>query len=88
MNSNPHYKYDLPLKHLPIDARNVKLEWFIGGVFYFISFDVEEGEPKANLDFKIPGQRGGTHRSRYYGKLEGVSQKVLDLVNEVQKKKW
>ena len=33
MNSNPHYKYDLPLKHLPINARNVKLEWFIGLCF-------------------------------------------------------
>ena len=86
MNSNPHYKYDLPLKHLPINARNVKLEWFIGGVFYFISFDVDDGEPKANFDFKIPGERGGTHRSRYYGKLEGVSKEALSLVNKAQKK--
>ncbi len=73
MNSNPHYHYDLPLKHLPIEARNVKLEWIIGGVFYVIDFDVGSGVPPANFDFEIPGSRGGTHRTRYFGQVEGIT---------------
>lgn len=86
MNSNPHYKYHLPLEYLPVEARNVKLEWFIGGVFYFISFDVEVGEPKANIDFEIPGIRGGTHRTRYYGHIEGVDQETVELAKKARGK--
>ena len=74
INSNSHYAYDIPFGDLPVEARNVALEWFIGGVFYFLSFDLEEGEPFANLDFEIPGLRGGTHRKRFYGQLEGVDE--------------
>ena len=85
MNSNPHYKYDLPLKYLPAEARNVKVEWFIGGVFYFITFDIGDGLPYANFDFEIPGPRGGTHRTRYHGQIEGVSREAQDLAIEAQK---
>jgi len=86
MNSNAHYKYHLPLEHLPVEARNVKVEWIIGGVFYFITFDVGEGEPKANIDFKIPGVRGGTHRSRYYGHSEGITKEALELAFKAREK--
>jgi len=85
MNSNPHYKYNLPLEYLPIEARNVKLEWIIGGVFYVITFDVGEGMPHADIDFQIPGVRGGSHRTRYYGHLEGVSKEACDLAVEARK---
>jgi ubiquinone/menaquinone biosynthesis C-methylase UbiE len=86
MNSNAHYKYHLPLEHLPVEARDVKIEWFIGGVFYFISFNVADAEPKANIDFEIPGIRGGTHRTRYYGHLEGVSQEAIELAYQARVK--
>jgi len=86
MNSNPHYKYELPLDKLPREARNVKLEWFIGGVFYFISFDVGTGEPHANFDFEIPGARGGTHRTRYYGHLEGFTPEAIELAKKAREK--
>lgn len=86
MNSNPHYRYDLPLQYLPVEARNVKLEWIIGGVFYVISFDVGEGEPYANFDFEIPGPRGGTHRTRYYGNIEGVSPNTKQLAQRAREK--
>lgn len=76
MNSNPHYRYPLPLEHMPIEARDVKLEWVLGGVFYVISFTVGEGEPPADFDFPIPGPRGGTHRTRYHGHLEGVTEEA------------
>lgn len=86
MNSNHHYKFGLPLDYLPVEARNVKLEWFVGGVFYYISFDVGVGEPYANFDFEIPGVRGGTHRTRYYGHLEGLSQEAIQLANKARGK--
>lgn len=86
MNSNPHYKYELPLQYLPIEARNVMIEWIIGGVFYVISFDVGEGAPKADIDFEIPGIRGGTHRTRYYGMIEGVKEETKQIAIKARHK--
>jgi ubiquinone/menaquinone biosynthesis C-methylase UbiE len=85
MNSNPHYKYSLPLEHLPVEARNVKFEWIIGGVFYIMSFEVGEGMPYADFDFEIPGPRGGTHRTRYYGHIEGVSVEARAMASKARK---
>ena len=76
MNSNPHYRYKLPLKFLPIEARNVQINWLLGGVFYVITFEVGSGEPSADFDFEIPGLRGGTHRTRFEGMLEGVPKEL------------
>jgi len=82
MNSNPHYVYPLPLAHLPVEARQTRLRWIIGEVFYVIDFVVGVGTPPANLDFSIPGPRGGTHRTRYYGQLEGVSPEAKRAAQE------
>jgi len=82
MNSNPLYRYDLPLRHLPVCSREVKIEWILGGVFYVIEYSVGEGEPFADLDFEIPGVRGGTHRTRYCGILEGVSPEAKKLAGD------
>ncbi|TDP71392.1 methyltransferase domain-containing protein [Roseateles toxinivorans] len=84
MNSNPHYRYELPLQHMPVQARKVKLEWIIGGVFYVIEFDVGQGVPEADFDFEIPGPRGGSHRTRYYGHLEGVSEATRQLAQRAR----
>lgn len=86
MNSNSHYKFDLPLEFLHPSSRDVKIEYIIGGVFYLISYTVSEGEPYGNFDFKIPGIRGGTHRTRYYGHLEGVDQKTIELAKLAREK--
>ena len=58
----------------------------MGGVFYYLSFDVGVGEPYADFDFEIPGPRGGTHRTRYYGTLEGVSLETKELATKARKK--
>jgi ubiquinone/menaquinone biosynthesis C-methylase UbiE len=84
MNSNPEFTYQLPLDKLPVEARKTKLEWIIGGVFYILDFVVGEGEPKADLDFPIPGVRGGTHRTRFYGQLEGVTPEAKRLAQEAR----
>lgn len=82
INSNPHYNYELPLAYMHESARNVKVEYIIGGVFYYIYYTVGEGDPYADFDFEIPGPRGGTHRTRYYGHLEGVSQEAIELASK------
>lgn len=84
MNSNHHYKFKIPFEDLPVEARNVKLEWIIGGVFYYFSFDVGEGTPYADLEFEIPGARGGTHKTRFYGQIEGVTQEAIELAKKAR----
>ena len=79
INSNPEFAYPLPLDKLPVEARKVSVEWIIGGVFYLIDFVVGEGQPRADFDFPIPGVRGGTHRTRLYGQLEGVSPETKEF---------
>jgi ubiquinone/menaquinone biosynthesis C-methylase UbiE len=78
-NYNKQFLADIPFSSLPVQAREVRCQWIIGGVFYLIDFRVGEGEPYANFDFEIPGIRGGTHRTRYYGQLEGVKPETRDL---------
>tara|TARA_Y100000389_G_scaffold152542_1_gene152578 strand:+ start:5125 stop:6105 length:981 start_codon:yes stop_codon:yes gene_type:complete len=78
-NYNKQFLAEVPFKDLPIDAREVKCQWIIGGVFYLIDFRVGEGEPYANFDFEIPGARGGTHKTRYFGTLEGVKEETANL---------
>lgn len=86
VHSNPLFKYDLPIDILPVEARNVSVKWIIGGVYYLIAFEVGEGEPKANIDIAIPGKRGGTLRTRYYGQLEGVEAEIKEKISELAKK--
>ena len=86
MNSNPHYNYELPLEFMHVSARNVSIKYIIGGVFYFISYTIGSGEPYADFDFEIPGLRGGTHRTRYYGHLEGVKEETKKLACEAREK--
>jgi ubiquinone/menaquinone biosynthesis C-methylase UbiE len=78
-NYNRQFLSAVPFESLPIQARDVTCRWIIGGVFYLIDFKVGEGEIKANFDFPIPGVRGGTHKTRYYGNLEGVRPETKEL---------
>lgn len=73
MNSNRLYTFEPPLDVLPPSARRAGVRWLIGDAFYVIDFTVAEGHPKVDLDLPIKGRRGGTHRTRYFGALEGVT---------------
>lgn len=86
INSNPEFAHTISLEKLPVEARKTRIEWIIGGVFYVIDFEVGEGEPKADFDFEIPGIRGGTHRTRYFGQLEGVTPEAKTLAHEARAK--
>lgn len=87
INHNTHYANVLDLKGLPIEARNVSLSWILNGAGFCIEFEIGEGEPEGNFDFQIPGERGGTLRTRYYGKLEGVAPEVKELAYKARAKK-
>jgi ubiquinone/menaquinone biosynthesis C-methylase UbiE len=86
LNNNPLFKNTLPLADLPVEARNVSLQWVVGGVYYLIEFEVGVGEPQADFDLEIPGKRGGSLRSRYYGKLEGVTPEAHKLAQKARDK--
>jgi len=85
-NSNPLFKYEIPLKDIPIEARDVKVEWIMMGAFFLLEFTIGEGEPVANYHIPIPSDRGGTHWSRYYGNLEGISDETKKLAQKAREK--
>lgn len=80
INSNPLFSHSAPLDKVPISARNVACRWILGGSFYLISFESSTSEPQLDLDVEFPGWRGGSHRTRYFGRLEGVSPQLRETV--------
>lgn len=86
INNNPMFEYDAPLKYIPVEARNVGIRWIIGNVHYVVDYTVGVGEPKGNFDLILPGERGGSFNTRYYGKLEGVTKEAKELAIKARKK--
>ena len=82
--NNPLFKKPIPFEDLPVEARDVVVRWLVGGVYYLIEFTVGDGEPKADFDLPIPGRRGGTLRTRFYGKLEGVTPEAVQLAEKAR----
>jgi SAM-dependent methyltransferase len=81
-NSNPLFDHTAPVDKVPAGARDVSVRWVLNGAFYVISFEVADGAPGLDLDARIPGARGGSHRTRFYGRLEGVSPELRERVIE------
>jgi hypothetical protein len=86
LNNNPLFKKPIPFEEIPVEAREVIVRWVVGGVYYLIEFVVGEGEPQADFDLEIPGRRGGSLRSRFSGKLEGVKPETQRLAWLAQEK--
>ena len=86
LNNNSLFKQPVPLEQLPVEARMVTVRWVVGGAYYTIDFTVGAGEPEANFDLEIPGQRGGTLRTRYHGRLEGVTHETYKLAQKAREK--
>ncbi|MEI6265407.1 MAG: class I SAM-dependent methyltransferase [Sphingobacteriia bacterium] len=87
ITTNPMFSADPPFNDIPVEARNVNIQWVIGSTFYLMDFEVGDGEPTANFDFEIPGVRGGTYRTRFEGALEGVKKKTKELAYQAAKAK-
>jgi SAM-dependent methyltransferase len=85
-NSNPLLKYDPPLQSLPATATEVQLEYIMMGAFYVIEFRVATTPPQPDYHMQIPSARGGSHWTRYYGQLEGVSDEAKCLAHEARGK--
>ncbi len=79
-NSNPLFHHAAPIGKIPVNARDVSCRWILNGSFYMLTFEVGEGEPQLDLDVEFPGWRGGSHRTRYFGRLEGVSPELREIV--------
>jgi ubiquinone/menaquinone biosynthesis C-methylase UbiE len=87
ITTNKQFMAELPLPDIPVAARDFRLRYVLGGVFYLIDFRVGEGEPLGNFDFPIPGVRGGTLRTRYHGQLEGVTPVAKALAEQARLKR-
>lgn len=85
INNNSMFAYEVPLKHIPVVARNVGIRWILGNVHYVVDYTVGVGYPEGNFDIELPGARGGTFNTRYYGKLEGVTTETKELAIKAQK---
>jgi len=86
-NSNPLLKYEVPFSDIPVSARDVRVDWIMMGAFFTLEFTVGEGEPQPNYHIKIPSERGGSHWSRYFGVLEGVSDEAKSLATRAREAK-
>jgi SAM-dependent methyltransferase len=80
--NNALFAFDAPLDALPVSAREVTIKWVIGNCFYVIAFTKADGPPPLDLDLRHQGWRGGTMRSRYFGRLEGVTPEAKALVQQ------
>lgn len=79
IENNPLFAHHVPLEHLPPNAREVVVRWVIGGCFYLIDYSVGDGPPPVDVDLPHKGWRGGTIRTRYFGRLEGVTPEAREL---------
>ncbi|WP_162901622.1 methyltransferase domain-containing protein [Breoghania sp. L-A4] len=70
INANPLFAGDVPLAHLPVEARDVSVRWTLGGVFYELAFRVGTGEPVANVDAAVHGGIGGADRAPFGAPLK------------------
>ncbi len=85
ITNNPLFKHKVPLECLPQSAREVTLRWVLGGCFYLIDFKIGDGPPPADMDLPHKGWCGGTMRTRYYGRLEGVTPEAREMAIEAAK---
>ena len=65
-----------PLHLLPTCANQVCATWVLENCFYFIQFVKDLQFPTIDIDVVHVGERGGSIRTRYYGKLEGVTEEA------------
>lgn len=87
INNNSLYNFEAPLKYLPSTARDVNLSWELSNCFYVIDYTVSDTPLQIDIDVPHVGKRGGSIRTRYFGKLEGVDQALRDrLYSEAEKR--
>ena len=79
------YTQNPPVDILPSDACKINIEYILNDTLFIFSF-MKTDKPREIKDIMIPGSRGGTLKTRYYGKLEGVSPDIKDLALKASSK--
>lgn len=87
IENNPLCDFELPLEHLPVRARDVKVSWEANYYFYVIEFLSSKNDLEINYNISHKGIRGGTMNTRYYGKLEGIDLDLKSKIYELAKEK-
>jgi SAM-dependent methyltransferase len=85
-NSNPLLRCEVPLSSLPPTASEVRVEWILMGAFFVIDFRVAAAAPTPDYHLQIPSARGGSHWTRYFGQLEGVTDETKKLAQDARRK--
>lgn len=78
--NNPLWGYETPLHALPATCVNAECTWVLGNCFYVASFESSALGPYMDIDLPHKGWKGGSARTRYFGKLEGVTQASKEKV--------
>ncbi len=86
ISNNPMFADEAPLEHIPVEARDLCIRWINGNVHYVVDYIVGKGEPNGNFDLELPGERGGTFNTRYFGKLEGITPETKKLAINAREK--
>lgn len=87
INNNPLCDFEAPLNLLSPTARDVNLSWEVGYCFYVIEYTASKNPLTLNADVLHLGRRGGTMRTRYFGKLEGVDPELkVSLYEEAERR--
>ena len=76
-----------PLHLLPTNALNIELKFLLGNCFYLLAFTPSGGFPKMNIDVVHKGLRGGSARTRYFGKIEGVCEQSKEKLIAAARKR-
>jgi SAM-dependent methyltransferase len=80
INNNSLCEFKVPLMYLPSTAREVNLSWEVGYCFYVIDYTASDIPLPINIDVPHVGKRGGTIRTRYCGKIEGIDPDLKKLL--------
>lgn len=80
VSNNALYACQVPLAALPPTVLNVRVSWELSHCFYVITFEAGTDMPDINIDVPHLGRRGGSIRSRYLGRLEGIDPALRDRV--------
>ena len=81
INNNALYALEPPLALLPETARAPNVSWLLCNTFYVIEFSASREPLPIDIDVPHVGIRGGTMRSRYFGRLEGVDPALRDRIH-------
>ena len=82
INNNSLWSAEIPLNILPTNINKVKVEYLLENCFYFISFIKDPKFPNVDLDVRHIGPRGGSIRTRFFGKIEGIDPLIAEAVRK------